>query len=97
MNGKNVHTEHCCKEHGCKYGDKLCPVVDGTQKQSYPCEDCKPVVASASIEDHKFLDKDIDGVLISPTTVELGFPEGTLAIVLNKDDVKALAIHFGLL
>lgn len=40
MNGKNVHTEHCCKMHGCKYGDERCPVVDGTQKQSYPCESC---------------------------------------------------------
>jgi hypothetical protein len=46
MNGKNVHTEHCCKEHGCKYGDELCPVVDGTQKQSYPCEECGEDVPS---------------------------------------------------
>lgn len=33
----NVHTEHCCKNCGCKYGDEDCPVVNGGMKQSYPC------------------------------------------------------------
>jgi len=37
---KNVHTEHCCSVHGCKYGEKDCPVALGLQKQSYPCEFC---------------------------------------------------------
>jgi len=37
---KNVHTEHCCIRHGCKYGDSDCPVVTGALEQSYPCEDC---------------------------------------------------------
>jgi len=37
---KNVHTEHCCLEHGCKYGDDDCPVSSGKQKQSGPCETC---------------------------------------------------------
>jgi len=36
----DVHTEHCCKWHGCKYGDdKSCTVLTGA-KQSYPCEVC---------------------------------------------------------
>lgn len=35
-----VHEEHCCAKHGCKYGDKNCPVVIGLTKQHYPCEDC---------------------------------------------------------
>lgn len=35
-----VHTSHCCKDHGCKYGDDACPVVTGRLKQEYPCEDC---------------------------------------------------------
>lgn len=34
---KDVHTEHCCTFHGCKYGDKDCPVVLGTKPPSYPC------------------------------------------------------------
>lgn len=34
-----THQEHCCKEHGCKYGDK-CPVMDGALAQSFPCEYC---------------------------------------------------------
>jgi hypothetical protein len=37
---KNVHTEHCCVIHGCKYGEEDCPVATGKQKQSYLCENC---------------------------------------------------------
>jgi hypothetical protein len=36
-----VHAAHCCKEHGCKYGNPECPVVSGEVKQDYPCEECK--------------------------------------------------------
>jgi hypothetical protein len=37
----DVHTEHCCRFHGCKYGnrDGQCSVVKGAL-QSYPCENC---------------------------------------------------------
>lgn len=34
-----VHETHCCKKHGCKYGDEYCPVVLGHIKQVYKCED----------------------------------------------------------
>lgn len=34
-----VHTEHCCKIHGCKYG-KNCPVTNGSKNQSSPCQMC---------------------------------------------------------
>lgn len=37
---KCVHTEHCCRVHGCKYNDELCPVWLGRKVQSYPCEAC---------------------------------------------------------
>ena len=38
---KDVHTEHCCIIHGCKYlDDEGCPVVTGKKKQSYQCEYC---------------------------------------------------------
>ncbi len=37
---KDVHTEHCCIIHGCKYGDDDCTVVSGEKPQSYLCEDC---------------------------------------------------------
>ena len=37
---KDVHTEHCCSTHGCKYGDADCTVESGQKKQSYPCERC---------------------------------------------------------
>ncbi len=37
---KDVHTEHCCAVHGCKYGDEDCTVVEKLRPQSYLCEDC---------------------------------------------------------
>jgi hypothetical protein len=33
-----VHRTHCCKVHGCKYGDEDCPVITGVIQQSYACE-----------------------------------------------------------
>lgn len=35
-----VHVSHCCVLHGCKYGDKDCPVVTGEVEQEYLCESC---------------------------------------------------------
>ena len=40
MSDKCVHTEHCCLQHGCKYGDYDCPVTSGIKIQSFDCEDC---------------------------------------------------------
>lgn len=36
----DVHTEHCCERHGCKYGDEECSVVTGAKPQSFLCESC---------------------------------------------------------
>jgi len=36
----DVHAVHCCKEHGCKYGEDDCPVVLGCVIQKYPYELC---------------------------------------------------------
>jgi hypothetical protein len=34
-----VHETHCCKRHGCKYGEHdNCPVTLGLIKQAYSCE-----------------------------------------------------------
>jgi hypothetical protein len=39
---KDVHTEHCCKYCGCKYGeDDFCPVVNGRKSQSFSCEELR--------------------------------------------------------
>ena len=39
-NEYGVHKSHCCKWHGCKYGDPNYPVVSGKIKQEYLCELC---------------------------------------------------------
>lgn len=36
-----VHGIHCCKRHGCKYGERDCPVRFGDTAQMYPCEMCE--------------------------------------------------------
>jgi len=36
-----VHASHCCKEHGCKYGNSNCPVELGLIEQEFPCEECQ--------------------------------------------------------
>jgi len=38
---RDVHTEHCCVFHGCKYNDNDCPVENRIKRQSYPCEQCE--------------------------------------------------------
>lgn len=35
----SVHDSHCCKVHGCKYGDRDCPVVLGKEEGIF-CEEC---------------------------------------------------------
>ena len=38
---KDVHTEHCCAVHGCKYGNDTCPVESNDKVQSFLCERCQ--------------------------------------------------------
>jgi hypothetical protein len=37
---KDIHTEHCCVQHGCKYLDVNCSVVSRTKTQSHLCDTC---------------------------------------------------------
>lgn len=37
----DVHTEHCCVIHGCKYGRDNCTVMLLIAPQSYICESCE--------------------------------------------------------
>ena len=34
---RNCHTEHCCLDCGCAYGEDDCPVVTGKVRQSFKC------------------------------------------------------------
>jgi hypothetical protein len=42
MNEQEIgtHKGHCCVKHGCKYGNKDCPVVARRVIQDYTCEEC---------------------------------------------------------
>lgn len=36
-----VHTRHCCRIHGCKYGEEnSCAVWLGYKSQEFSCESC---------------------------------------------------------
>jgi hypothetical protein len=35
-----IHNSHCCKHHGCKYGNEDCPVYYG-DAPGIICEDCE--------------------------------------------------------
>ena len=52
---KDVHTEHCCVVHGCKYGENdTCPVTTETKKQSGACEYCYMDAEGFVQEEHPF-------------------------------------------
>lgn len=47
---KDVHTEHCCIRHGCKYAwqpstKPHCTVESGEKEQSFSCEQCWDEIA----------------------------------------------------
>ena len=54
-----VHDSHCCKKHGCKYGDDDCPVQFGNLPGVH-CEDCdNPTTYEVEEELHRILDTDL--------------------------------------
>lgn len=55
-----VHAAHCCKWHGCKYGDPDCPVVKGEVEQEYPCEYCSEILKEE--EYYKRMAREIDKI-----------------------------------
>lgn len=55
-----VHAAHCCKWHGCKYGDEDCPVVNGEAEQLYLCEDCSDILEEE--EYYKRIAREIDEI-----------------------------------
>lgn len=63
-----VHTSHCCKHHGCKYGeDETCPVVLGDAEGNAGCEYCADFLgfedAHAKTEAHVDWVRDGDEVI----------------------------------
>jgi hypothetical protein len=63
-----THAGHCCKKHGCKYGDEDCPVQFGHIIQDYPCEWCNDpheIYMNAVTEmcDKSFLDMDMPQII----------------------------------
>lgn len=68
---KDVHTEHCCIRHWCKYGSPTCPVTLGTKVQSHPCEFCEndPSLAEIINQVYHSMDKysfpEIDELIVT--------------------------------
>ena len=60
MSNIGVHAAHCCKWHGCKYGDEDCPVVLGQVEQLYTCDFCDDLLEDE--EWHRSAVKQIDEI-----------------------------------
>jgi hypothetical protein len=69
-----VHEAHCCKKHGCKYGEADCPVVLGTHKQRYACEQCE-YEAMELVEQARLLANDPEAFLALLDAVLKNAPE----------------------
>jgi len=76
---KDVHTEHCCIVHGCKYGDEDCTVVQKRHPQSYPCEDCGT--------------DNIDPTKDDPTTRVYNFKEGCFYKFKNTENQNPALLY----
>ena len=50
---EGAHRTHCCVAHGCKYGDRNCPVETGRIQQDYLCEDCSELEGWTSLDQVK--------------------------------------------
>ncbi len=87
MSNKNVHTEHCCCKHGCKYGNEDCPVFLGVQKQSFPCENCEDDLETEekSLDMIKYLSKKIINRFVVIDTEATNIPMG--GRVLNEEEL----------
>lgn len=55
-----VHAAHCCRWHGCKYGDLDCPVANREVEQEYPCEYCSTVLEEE--EYYKRMAREVDEI-----------------------------------
>lgn len=48
---KSVHDAHCCKVHGCKYGEhNTCPVCLGVE-EGIECEECEVVYVDENLKE----------------------------------------------
>lgn len=74
---KDVHTEHCCKVHGCKYGYDFdpeynrCSVTNGHKLQSRLCEYCIELRENGMrpYEDIPSIDKEPGWFTVSETQI----------------------------
>lgn len=67
---RDVHTEHCCAKHGCKYSWQTrltneCTVMSGEKSQSHMCEVCSD-----------WLDENWDLVVLLNEMWDAGFARG---------------------
>lgn len=82
-----VHANHCCKEHGCKYGNQDCPVELGFIEQEYPCEVCSWMsqLGEPQLEHIAYLDDEYD----PDETLELvGLPSGQYFTIKRRQHSK---------
>lgn len=78
---KDVHTEHCCVKHGCKYGHEDCTVYTKQKMQSYPCEDCEYITPESKVV---YILRSVSGA--GKSTLAEKLIENTTGIICCADD-----------
>jgi hypothetical protein len=102
----DVHTRHCCIEHGCRYGEEDCSVVTGRKPQEFPCEDCdhesSPKVLKAT-RDNTLTLQEVEKslrrqfgreILNHPSSWGIaGFAVPPETVPITRDEYKAIHTH----
>ena len=95
IDDRAVHISHCCKYHGCKYGDENCPVVKGEVKQTYLCEQCHEILQDkehylqqlSMAEEIEAMQKNIEQNEAAQKDIEtVSIPQVNAVGVIKKDD-----------
>ena len=68
-----VHEGHCCKVHGCKYGNSDCPVTNNETSQDFTCEICdfEGIYSLSELKELEFLTREALLNKDSNSTVEV--------------------------
>ena len=83
-----VHESHCCFEHGCKYGDRNCPVELGITKQDFPCEICSDTEEE---ENNGFYQGNIKVELLTDTLKDI---QADLIILMSEKHEHEYIVNF---
>jgi hypothetical protein len=84
-----THIEHCCSIHGCKYGDDMCPVANGIEQQTYPCESCDIAIEEMTNNINSIMNliEVSQNIKVKSNTELLNFLKSYIAFNIKESDI----------